>query len=134
MINDAGGHKAGDQSLPLVAERLQKAVRQSDTVARLGGDEFVVILEDLGQEPEEAISQASRIGEKLLESLAAPYCIGERELSSSASIGVALFRGDEPGVDELISRADHCMYNAKMNGKNALSLACLDDPVASRSA
>lgn len=133
MINDACGHKAGDQFLRLVAERLQKAVRQSDTVARLGGDEFVVILEDLGQEPEEAIGQASRIGEKLLESLAAPYCIGERELSSSASIGVALFRGDEPGVDELISRADHCMYNAKMNGKNALSLACLDDPVASRS-
>ncbi|WP_212543367.1 GGDEF domain-containing protein [Stutzerimonas balearica] len=62
MINDAGGHKAGDQSLPLVAERLQKAVRQSDSVARLGGDEFVVILEDLGHEPEEAIRQVSRIG------------------------------------------------------------------------
>ncbi len=126
QINDVHGHKAGDRFLQLAAERLQASVRSSDTVARMGGDEFVVILEDLGQAPAEAVSLALGVGEKLLDSLAEPYPLGEASVRSSASIGVALFRGQESGVEELINRADRSMYAAKSDGKNALRLCELD--------
>lgn len=119
-INDLHGHQAGDQLLCMVAERLNREVRSTDTVARLGGDEFVVMLEGLEYNAEYAAAQAEHIGDKILSALAQPYPLGSLLLHSSASVGVVLLNAGEGDAEELIKRADMSMYEAKQAGKNAL--------------
>ena len=60
MINDSLGHSIGDKLLQSVASRLGYCVRLSDTVSRLGGDEFVVLLSEVAQ-AEDAALTARRI-------------------------------------------------------------------------
>lgn len=121
-LNDTHGHAAGDQLLVAVAQRLQAAVRASDSVVRLGGDEFVVMLTPLPSDPELAGHQAERVAAKLRERLAQPYVLrlpggpgGERcvEHRGSASIGVALFGPQDDSPEAVLQRADQAMYRAK---------------------
>ncbi|HXV19377.1 MAG TPA: EAL domain-containing protein [Desulfuromonadales bacterium] len=112
-INDTLGHASGDTLLRAVAERLQQCIRKSDTVARLGGDEFVVILTNL-----EHADGAAAIAEKILEIFIQPFRLGEREIFTSTSIGLALYPLDAGNGEELLSRADMAMYRAKERGRN----------------
>ncbi len=120
LLNDSHGHEAGDKLLIEVAQRLQLAVRTTDTVARVGGDEFVVLLEDLSIDLAEATLQASQIGEKIRTSLNVDYDLGALKFHSTPSIGVALFRGRELDSDEILRRADQAMYAVKQAGRNAV--------------
>ncbi len=43
-MNDSLGHRAGDEVIVGIAERMQQSLRRSDTLGRLGGDEFVVVM------------------------------------------------------------------------------------------
>jgi diguanylate cyclase (GGDEF)-like protein len=113
-VNDTLGHAAGDELLRIVAERLRRTVRDSDTAARLGGDEFIVLMEsvDLDVGPE-------LLAERLLDVLRLPYEIeahGERQLSLTASIGLASGRRDS--ADELLRDADVALYEAKAAGRD----------------
>ena len=119
-LNDTLGHDSGDLLLKQVAERLTDCVRENDTVARLGGDEFVVMLENLSEKPIEAAAQTEVIVEKILSMLNIPYHFANREHRSSASIGIALFNGNQETHEELLKRADIAMYKAKEAGRNAL--------------
>lgn len=119
-LNDTRGHNIGDLLLIEVAKRLQNCVRSSDTVARMGGDEFIVILEELNENIQLAISQARDIGEKVLASLNQPFNLHGFEHYSPASIGISLFRDHEIGMDDLLMHADTAMYHAKTSGRNAL--------------
>jgi diguanylate cyclase (GGDEF)-like protein/PAS domain S-box-containing protein len=127
-LNDTLGHAMGDQLLREVAARLSLCIREGDTVARLGGDEFVVILEDLDQAGLAAL-QAESVAHKILKELSTPYSLniapdGDpaqiRKHHCSASIGIALFREHPVSVDDLVSRADTAMYQAKAAGRNTL--------------
>jgi diguanylate cyclase (GGDEF)-like protein len=120
ILNDTIGHDVGDRLLCSVARRLSSNVRSGDTIARFGGDEFVVILENLSRHPEEAATQADKVGEKLLRALNRPYTIGNRILHSTPSIGVAFFGENGSPVDDLLKQADIAMYQAKAAGRNAL--------------
>lgn len=124
-LNDQHGHAAGDILLAEVAERLRKAVRETDTVARIGGDEFVVLLAQLGSSHESASRHALQIAEKIRLSLAAPYLIkleGHRGRSvqhhCTASIGLVVFCAGAAGQEDLLRQADARMYAAKMSGRN----------------
>ncbi len=121
-LNDTHGHAAGDQLLVAVAQRLQAAVRASDSVVRLGGDEFVVMLTPLPSDPELAWHQAERVASKLRERLAqtyvlrlpgAPGCERCIEHPGSASIGVAVFGPQDDSPEAVLQRADQAMYRAK---------------------
>lgn len=112
-VNDSLGHEAGDRLLQIVAQRLQGAVRQSDTVSRLGGDEFVILLNDV-----RSIEDALRLGRMLLKRISEPMRIGEHELSISASIGLCLFPEHGDRSDDLLRNADAAMYEAKSGGRN----------------
>jgi diguanylate cyclase (GGDEF)-like protein/PAS domain S-box-containing protein len=111
-INDSLGHDAGDRLLQAVAQRIVKSTRSSDTVARLGGDEFAVLLERLASPTE-----AQRVAEALIETLATPFVLNAVEVRVAASIGVA-FSTSAAGAESLLGNADIAMYHAKAAGKN----------------
>ncbi|MEQ1635388.1 MAG: EAL domain-containing protein [Methylococcales bacterium] len=119
-INDTKGHSIGDQLLVEVALRLKSCIRQSDILARLGGDEFVILLEDLGDEQENAVLVVQSVGEKILKAINQPYLLGGQKHHNSASIGINMFSGIALASEELIKHADIAMYAAKHAGRNSL--------------
>lgn len=112
-INDSLGHHVGDELLKQVALRLEKCVRRDDTLARLGGDEFVVALQAIREE-----TDAAQVAQKMLSSLAEPYLIQGRSLTSTASIGIAIYPFDGQDITTLMKNADTAMYHAKERGRN----------------
>ncbi len=111
-INDGLGHRAGDDLLVAVSDRLRGCLRTSDSAARLGGDEFAVLLEDVGPERE-----AEDVAARVIASLHQPFTILGHEVFVSASIGIA-FAGPATSGDQLLRSADLAMYTAKRRGKN----------------
>ncbi|MFA7530690.1 MAG: EAL domain-containing protein [Castellaniella sp.] len=112
-INDTYGHDKGDALLKLVARRLQSCTREGDTIARMGGDEFTVIFHDPGDVENMAI-----ICQKVLNSIARPYRVGEERLRVTVSIGVSLFPDHGTDAETLLKHADIAMYAAKNKGRN----------------
>ena len=113
QVNDTYGHKGGDRLLQAVATRLGSTVRQSDCVARLGGDEFVVLLADIVD-----FAAVAGVAWKLLDRIAKPLMIEERECVVTASIGISCFPEDGMDLHTLLKNADIAMYRAKAEGKN----------------
>jgi diguanylate cyclase (GGDEF)-like protein/PAS domain S-box-containing protein len=112
-INDTLGHEIGDQLLVEAAQRVRNAVRESDTVARLGGDEFTVILTQTHD-----LSQLENIAQSMLDTLSAPFYLGQEASYLSASIGMTLYPADAHAVSQLLKNADQAMYLAKSLGRN----------------
>jgi diguanylate cyclase (GGDEF)-like protein len=111
-VNDTLGHGIGDALLKLVADRLRKSVRESDTIARLGGDEFAII-QPFVEQPTGATALASRI----VEALSAPFTIGDHVIDIGTSIGVAVAPGDGLSADDLLKNSDLALYRAKSDGR-----------------
>lgn len=119
-LNDTKGHDIGDMLLVEVAQRLKSCVRDGDTVARLGGDEFVVVLESLSTSATDAAAQAEHVAEKIRAFLSEPYILNQHRYHTTPSIGIALFRGHQESLDNLLKYADTAMYQAKTAGRNAI--------------
>jgi len=117
VINDSLGHEAGDRLLQATADRLAEAIRPTDTLARMAGDEFAVLCEDVAS-VEDAVGVASR----LLGCLERPVALGASEVVISASVGVALPRGDETDPEALVRDADTAMYMAKEKGRGRVEV------------
>jgi diguanylate cyclase (GGDEF)-like protein/PAS domain S-box-containing protein len=113
LVNDSLGHEMGDQLLIAVAERLKACLRLEDTIARLGGDEFAILLEDIKAESD-AVDMAMCIAEELQ----TPFVLGEREVFSTSSIGIALggTSSNRRRAEDLLRLADMEMYRAKSKG------------------
>lgn len=112
IINDSLGHKAGDQLLTVVAERLRACLRPADTAARLGGDEFVVLLDNVM-----GVDDAISVAERITEALGVPIELGERQVVVGTSVGIALSEDHESQPDVMLRNADVAMYEAKKEGK-----------------
>ncbi|HXI12164.1 MAG TPA: EAL domain-containing protein [Thermoanaerobaculia bacterium] len=112
LINDSLSHSGGDQVLTQIAHRLESCVRPGDTVARFGGDDFGIILEDIG-----TVESAQEIADRLLKRMTEPFMVGQQELYSSLSIGVAMADDHSPGPEELLRAADIALHRAKSDGK-----------------
>ncbi|MBF0621220.1 MAG: EAL domain-containing protein [Magnetococcales bacterium] len=113
-VNDTLGHKAGDQLLIDVSQRLCHCVRRTDTVSRLGGDEFTVVIQNVPHE-----SFVEMISRKILDELARPFQLGKKEVQISGSVGVTIFPHDSVVLEDLLKNADTAMYKAKDSGRNA---------------
>jgi diguanylate cyclase (GGDEF)-like protein/PAS domain S-box-containing protein len=113
MINDTLGHSTGDEMLRLIALRLLRTLRETDTVARIGGDEFIILLANGGKRED-----VSQLAEKILNSLALPFHLREHELFVTASIGGCIYPEDDLDVESLMKKADIAMYHAKATGRN----------------
>ena len=113
LINDSLGHRAGDDLLREVAQRLKGAVRAVDTTARLGGDEFVILVDGPATHAE-----AMGIGERAIEAMRPALRLLGIDVHISPSIGIAFYPRDGVTVDALLARADAAMYSAKEHGRN----------------
>jgi diguanylate cyclase (GGDEF)-like protein/PAS domain S-box-containing protein len=123
VVNDSLGHAAGDKLLVTVAERLQEALRGTDsvgragtdgdvTIARLGGDEFTLLLDDL-KDPVDAVLVAERVQKEL----SRPVQFGGQEIFTTVSIGIAHGAPSYGTAKDLLRDADAAMYRAKTLGK-----------------
>ncbi|MFQ6046370.1 MAG: EAL domain-containing protein [Gemmatimonadales bacterium] len=108
VINDSLGHAFGDQLLVAFARRLEKCLRPGDTVARLGGDEFTILLDDVTD-----ADDATRVAKRVMTELDAPFRLGEHEVFTSTSIGIAFGGPEYAQPEEVIRDADLAMYRAK---------------------
>src|ERR1700674_5640760 len=117
LVNDTLGHAAGDRLLQTVAARLRQSVRKSDTVARVGGDEFNLLLPDVGRG-----SQAARMADKILATVARPVDLDGHRLYITTSIGISLYPTDGGDAEALLTSADIAMYRAKELGRNGFQL------------
>jgi diguanylate cyclase (GGDEF)-like protein/PAS domain S-box-containing protein len=111
-INDSLGHHVGDELLKAVAARIRSCIRETDLIARLGGDEFAVIQTDVGSTAD-VVEFVTRIHDAIRQ----PYLCLDHQLSTDASIGIALAPQDGTDLDQLIKNADLAMYGAKANGR-----------------
>jgi len=112
MVNDSLGHTFGDQLLMTIAHRIVTCLRPSDTAARLGGDEFIVLLERIN-----GISNAIEVAERLQAQVRLPIVIGNQQIFTTASIGIALNLNGNCQAENLLRNADIAMYRAKSLGK-----------------
>lgn len=124
QVNDNLGHSAGDALLIECAKRLKAHVRQSDTVARLGGDEFIILLSDLQRGGETAILDA--LARKLNEQLARPMLLAERQITTQASIGIALYPDNAGSFEDLLKMADAAMYESKRQQRGTYRFYSVD--------
>ena len=114
-VNDAFGHKAGDDLLKGVAGALKHRVRQTDVVARMGGDEFALLL------PETDADQAQNVAATIVKTLSRQVAVlGEQAIHVTASVGVAMFDG--LSAAEVLEIADLAMYEAKQAGRNRVAM------------
>jgi len=113
VINDSLGHGAGDALLKLVGRRLLSTTRTDDAIARAGGDEFLLLLRDLSVRED-----VEKLANRWMNALSEPYRIHGAELHVSPSIGIARYPLDGTDGEELLSRADEAMYQAKQAGRN----------------
>ncbi|MDD5247464.1 MAG: EAL domain-containing protein [Rhodocyclaceae bacterium] len=112
-INDSLGHPVGDLLLQAVAARLEECIRDTDMLSRLGGDEFVIILSDLDRPGDITV-----VAEKILGRLLQSFAIDGNDLTTSLSIGIAVYPDDGADFDTLLKKADTAMYQAKAAGRN----------------
>ncbi len=130
-VNDTLGHDVGDALLKIISSRLRASVRGDDFVARIGGDEFCVLLQEIA-DPREAAA----VAQKLLHELGKSYRIGEHQVTSGASIGIACVPQDGDDVATLLRLADLAMYRAKELGRNGYQFfsAMLNEDAAAAAA
>lgn len=117
VVNDSVGHLLGDELLVEAGKRISGCVRGPDSVARLGGDEFTLLLEDISG-PEDA----NRVARRTLAALADPVRLGDKEIYTSASIGIAIVNTRYSLPEELLRDADVAMYRAKARGRQRFEI------------
>ena len=116
-VNDSLGHAAGDAILRAIAARLGAAIRKSDTVSRYSGDEFVIVLPEIEQGDDAAV-----VARKLVRAASGPHRIEARNITVTASVGIALYPDDGRDAETLIKNADAAMYDAKRTGIGSFRL------------
>ena len=113
VINDNFGHSYGDELIIKVSKRLRGCLGEKDTLARMGGDEFIFLLTDFVS-PDNVTKKA----EEILNLFHEPFQVGDKELHTTASIGIAIYPDYPISMEKLMVYADNAMYQAKSQGKN----------------
>ena len=117
-VNDTHGHDVGDQVLQQFTDRIRSSLRGGEAFGRFGGEEFLIVI------PRCNPTQAEAYGEKVLEAVRSqPMKTARGELTVTANMGVAIWRGSFEHSDALVKRADKALYQSKRNGRNRASLA-----------
>lgn len=119
LVNDQLGHRAGDEMLRRVADKLRESLRPSDLCARLGGDEFAILL------PELDAGTATTMLERLRTGVAAAAHAPDRAVS--VSIGARTFTEGPFDLERMVHQADRLMYEAKSQGRNRVRVGAVSE-------
>jgi diguanylate cyclase (GGDEF)-like protein len=111
-VNDTLGHPVGDKLLQMVANRLRRLVRNTDTVARMGGDEFAIVQVGLSH-----VVDATSLAQRVIAALSEPYEIDGHQVVIGTSVGITLASSDGLLSEQLIRNADLALYRAKGDGR-----------------
>ena len=110
-INDSSGHVTGDEVLRKLSYLFKQEIRETDVVARYGGDEFVFLF------PQTDEKQVQTWAERLYEQFTEiPIALTGLEVRLSFSIGVASFDSTIATLDDILTKADRALYEAKKTG------------------
>lgn len=116
-LNDTRGHKAGDDALKIIADRLRRSIRMEDFVARVGGDEFAVIIDSIDNN-----YTTTEVAERILASIHdEPIIVEERLAPLDLSIGIGIYPIHARDGDKLYEVADQALYRAKEKGRGQWS-------------
>lgn len=110
-INSSLGHPVGDRLLVEVAARLLDCVGPSDFVARISGDEFAILVNHIG-----GLIDARQMAERVNRALARPMLLEERQIFTTAGIGITISNPRYRNADECLRDADTALYRAKAAG------------------
>lgn len=111
-LNDTQGHQYGDYVLKRIAEILQQSVRNTDTIGRYGGEEFIIICSETG------LAEAYRLANRLRAEIERSQF--KRQVQVTISGGVAELH--EEDIQQLVEKADRCLYSAKRLGRNRIGM------------
>ncbi len=120
QVNDTYGHKAGDAVLKKLAEVFQKTLREIDIVGRVGGEEFAILLPETDKD--KALEAADRLRANIANTRVS-MSGGRLPLRFTVSIGLTILSSKEDTLDNLLSRADNALYEAKNSGRNRVCVA-----------
>ena len=126
VFNEAMGFKAGDELLAKVAERLQQAIRETDSLGRKGEDEFIILLSELNvgdhNHPEarrKAINQhVEVVANRVMQMMGPPFTVQGQKFYLHVSIGIAICPDDGETPQQLLENGDTAMYHVKETGRN----------------
>lgn len=112
QVNDTYGHPAGDVVLHELASHIRQSIRDTDKIGRYGGEEFIILM------PATSLDEALNLVERIRQDIA-PMTWDDlsADLRITISAGVTEIHADDD-LDELISRADRALYQAKQQGRN----------------
>ena len=114
-INDTYGHDVGDLAIEEMVRFLNKNLRSSDLMARFGGEEFCILLEDISIEDTQKLFEKIRL-------LCKNNIIHINDITLSYSVSIGICYGIEETLDEMIKKADDCLYYCKNNGRNQIAI------------
>jgi diguanylate cyclase (GGDEF)-like protein len=113
QVNDTLGHRAGDDLIQAVGQRLGEMLGKEDTLARLGGDEFAII-----HVHTPGLTAVLDLSQRIIEAVGKPFDIFGSEAFVGVSIGITTAEGNEADAHELTRKADIALYEAKASGRN----------------
>ncbi|MEO8757749.1 MAG: bifunctional diguanylate cyclase/phosphodiesterase [Devosia sp.] len=113
QVNDTLGHKAGDDLIEAVGQRLEQFIQPGDLLARLGGDEFSIL-----HTHAPGLGEPMPLSQRIIDAISKPFSIFGSEAFVGVSIGIATADGNEVDSRELIRKADIALYEAKATGRN----------------
>lgn len=111
-INDTFGHETGDKVIKQLVSIIKDVVRENDLIVRFGGDEFLILL------PNTNLINARLVGQKIADHI--DKYNKDKEFNFTISMGVSMFNKQDNSIEDMISRADNALYEAKKIGKNCI--------------